>query len=104
MSGPQTRPISGPRGLARGAPCDFSRLGQQRRVVRSEYLGAEAHRGINLALAEAAVDIAGVAQTVEQRAGAAVEVLLNLGEGTLRHLIDGKLAGEVAAIADKADK
>ena len=44
------------------------------------------------------------AQRVEQRAGTGVEKLLQLVEGALRNLVDGKLAGIVAARRDEADQ
>ena len=69
-----------------------------------ERLGAEAHRGIDLRLAETAVGRPCMAQAVEQRRDRAVEILLQLGKGLLRHLADVKLAGELAAACDELDQ
>jgi hypothetical protein len=47
---------------------------------------------------------AAIAQRIEQRLGAGIETLLQLGEGALRDLIDRELARIVAARHDEPDQ
>ena len=79
-------------------------LGEVRGIFLAEHLGAEPHRGIDLRLAEGAVATACATQRIEQGAGTWLEKLLQLAEGALRNLVDGKLTGIVAARRDETDQ
>ncbi len=65
---------------ARHSSAGLRRLHQQRGIVLAERLAAEFDRGVHLRLPERAIVLAGDAQRIEQRARAAVEILLDLLE------------------------
>ena len=69
-----------------------------------EDLGAQAHRGIGLRLAEAAVSHVSMAHPVKQRPHPTIETVLKLGVGPLRYFVDGEFAGEQPAGADNFDQ
>ena len=80
----------------------LSRPAHQRRVVRAEQHFAEADRRLRLLLPVDAPTF--IAQRLHQRLGGLLHIMLQVGIGAQRDLVDGKLAGLGAAQSHEVDQ
>ena len=91
-------------GLAFAGHRIFGRPAHQRRVVVAEQHLAEADRGLDLHLPVGARLGVAAAQRLHQRLGGLLDILLQVGIGPQRDLVDRKLAGIGAAHRDEIDQ
>ena len=91
-------------GLALAVGGDLSRFAEQRGVVRPKHLAGESHRSVDLRQPEWPVGHTRAAQSVDQRLRAGLKILLQVVEGSQRHLADRKLAGVIPTGADQLDQ
>src|SRR5215471_21562664 len=68
-----------------GDQCSFP---QQSGIFAPEYFGAKTHCRIDLRLSKGALTLSSVAEALEQRLSAVVEVLSKFRQGTLAHFVD----------------
>src|SRR5262245_66491398 len=63
-------------------------LSPTKRHIRARILGAKTHCRIDLRLSKGALTLSSVAESIEQRLSAVVEVLSKFRQGTLAHFVD----------------
>src|ERR1700733_6931059 len=82
----------------------LGRPAHQRRIVMTEQHAAEPDRGRDLGLPVGARARLAATQRLHQRFRGLLDILLQVGMAPQRHLVDGELAGIIAADRDEIDQ